>query len=138
VSAPATERGSISIAGAVFAFGIVALIGLVLMQGQSLGALSRTREAADNAARAAAQQVDTDHLLTTGQLRLDPDAAAAAARNYATNLGSIVITGVTVDGATVTVTVAETVEPIGPVGGPRTFTATESATALRGVTEVIE
>ena len=132
------EQGSVSVAGAIFGLGIVTLIGLVLMQGQSLGSLSRTREAADNAARAGAQQIDVDHLLGTGEVRLDEGLVAQAVDDYLANLPSISAVAVQVDGATVTVTVAETVTPIGSVGGPRTFSATESATALRGVTEVIE
>jgi hypothetical protein len=132
------ERGSVSIAGAIFGIGIFTLIGLVLMQGQSLGSLSRTREAADNAARAGAQQIDTDHLLGTGEVRIDPALAGAAVSAYAANLPSITVTNVTVDDATITVTVSETVVPIGSVGQTRTFTATESATALPGVTGAIE
>ncbi len=132
------ERGSVSIAGAVFGLGIFTLIGLVLMQGQSLGSLSRTREAADNAARAGAQQIDTDHLLGTGEVRLDQALAVQAVNDYAANLPGISVTSIRVEDATVTVTVAETVTPIGGVGRTRTFTATESATALRGVTGAIE
>ena len=132
------ERGSVSIAGAIFGIGIFTLVGLVLMQGQSLGSLSRTREAADNAARAGAQQIDTDHLLGTGEVRVDPALAAAAVSAYAANLPTVTVTNVTVDDATVTVTVSETVVPIGSVGRTRTFTATESATALPGVTGAIE
>ncbi len=132
------ERGSVSIAGAVFGIGIFTLIGLVLMQGQSLGSLSRTREAADNAARAGAQQIDTDHLLSTGEVRIDPGLAADAVNAYAANLPTITVANVTVDGSTITVTVSETVDPIGSVGRSRTFTATESATALPGVTGAIE
>jgi hypothetical protein len=132
------DRGSVSIAGAIFGLGILTLIGLVLMQGQSLGSLSRTREAADNAARAGAQQIDTDHLLGTGELRIDPALAVQAVNEYAANLPTVSVSAVTVDGATITVTVAETVTPIGSVGQTRTFTATESATALRGVTGAIE
>ena len=134
----ADERGSVSIAGAVFGLGIFTLIGLVLMQGQSLGALSRTREAADNAARAGAQQIDTDHLLATGEVRIDPVLASDTVSAYAARLPAITVTGVQVEGATITVTVAETVTPITGVGTTRTFTATESATALRGVTGAIE
>lgn len=132
------ERGSVSIAGAIFGLGIFILIGLVLMQGQSLGSLSRTREAADNAARAGAQQIDTDHLLGTGEVRIDPALASQAVSQYAANLPNVSVTNISVDGATITVTVAETVTPIGPVGQQRTFTATESATALPGVTGAIE
>ena len=138
VVAPPGERGSVSVAGAMFGLGIFALIGLVLMHGQSLGSLSRTREAADNAARAGAQQIDTDHLLATGEVRIDPSLAADAIAAYAANLPSLTVTDIRVEGATVTVTVAETVDSITGVGGRRTFTATESATALRGVTGVIE
>lgn len=132
------ERGSVSIAGAIFGIGIFVMVGMVLMQGQSLGSLSRTREAADNAARAGAQQIDTDHLLGTGEVRIDRALATEAVNRYASNLPSIQVTAVEVDGATITVTVAETVTPIGSVGRTRTFTATESATALPGVTGAIE
>ncbi len=132
------ERGSISIAGAVFGIGIFLLVGLVLMQGQSLGSLSRTREAADNAARAGAQQIDTDHLLGTGEVRIDRVLATQAVNEYAANLPSVQVTSVEVVGPTITVTVAETITPIGAIGRTRTFTATESATALQGVTGAIE
>lgn len=132
------DRGSISIAGALFGLGIFTLIGLVLLHGQNLTSLSRTREAADNAARAGAQQIDTDHLLATGEVRVDSALAADAVAAYAANLATVTVTDVRVDGATVTVTVAETVTPIIGIGGQRTFTATESATALRGVTGAIE
>ncbi len=132
------DEGSVSVAGALFGLGIFTLIGLVLLHGQSLGALSRTREAADNAARAGAQQIDTDHLLATGEVRIDATLAADAVAAYAVNLPSVTVTEVRVDGATITVTVAETVVPVTRVGGTRTFTATESATALRGVTGAID
>lgn len=138
---PATmgdERGSVSIAGAIFGLGIFVLIGLVLMQGQSLGSLSRTREAADNAARVGAQQIDTDHLFGTGEVRLDQALATAAVQDYAARLPTVSVQSVRVEGATITVTMAETVTPIGAVGTTRVFTATESATALQGVTGVIE
>ncbi|MGB5757237.1 MAG: hypothetical protein WBM50_10005 [Acidimicrobiales bacterium] len=135
---PEGERGSVSIAGAIFGIGIFLLVGLVLMQGQSLGSLSRTREAADNAARAGAQQIDTDHLLGTGELRIDPTLATQAVSAYAANLPTMRVTSVEVVGPTITVTMAETITPIGAVGRTRTFTATESATALQGVTGAIE
>ncbi|MEM9561579.1 MAG: hypothetical protein AAGA93_03110 [Actinomycetota bacterium] len=133
-----SERGSVSIAGALFGIGVFTLIGLVLLHGQSLAALSRTREAADNAARAGAQQIDTDHLLATGEVRIDPGLAADAVAAYAANLPDLSVTEVRVDGPTISVTVAETVDPITGLGGTRTFTATESATALRGVTGAID
>ncbi len=132
------ERGSVSIAGAIFGLGIFVLIGLVLMQGQSLGSLSRTREAADNAARVGAQQIDTDHLFGTGEVRLDQALATAAVQDYAARLSTVSVQSGRVEGATITVTMAETVTPIGAVGTTRVFTATESATALQGVTGVIE
>lgn len=132
------DEGSVSIGGAIFGLGIFTLMGLILMQGQSLGSLSRTREAADNAARAGAQQIDTDHLFTTGEVRIDADEARVAVDGYLAQQASISATEIRIEEATITVTVAETVIPIGPVGRERTFTATESATALRGVTEAIE
>ncbi len=134
----AGDTGSVSIAGALFGLGIFTLIGLVLMHGQSLGSLSKTREAADNAARAGAQQIDTDALLSTGDVRLDPTEARQAVDQYLALLPTVSATDVRIEEATITVTVAETVTPIGSVGRTRTFTATESATALPGVTGALE
>lgn len=134
----ADDRGSVSLAGAIFGLGIFTLIGLVLMQGQSLGSLSRTREAADNAARVGAQHIDTDHLFGTGEVRLDQDLAVDAVQDYLARLPTVSVQSVQVEGATITVTVAETITPVGAVGSTRTFTATESATALPGVTGAIE
>lgn len=137
-----TEDGSISVAAAIVGLCIFLLMGLVLAQGQSLGSLSRTREVADNAARAGAQQIDAAHLLTTGEVRVDPALAAEAVDAYVSNLDSVQVTATVVDGPTVTVTVAETVTYVGPAigwgGRSRTFTATESATALQGVSGAIE
>jgi hypothetical protein len=135
------DDGSISVAAAIVGLCIFLLMGLVLAQGQSLGSLSRTREAADNAARAGAQQIDAAHLLSTGEVRLDPTAASQAVDGYAANLPQISVTNVVVDGATITVTVAETVTFVGPASGwggrTRTFTATESATALPGLSGAV-
>jgi hypothetical protein len=134
----ADERGAIGVTGAVFGLVVVALMGLVVFHGNSLGALSRTREVADNAARVGAQEVDVEHLLTTGQLRIDGDAAARAAAELVALDGVTRLESVQVEGDTVTVTVSQAVDPILGVGTPRVFTATESATALRGVSAVIE
>lgn len=121
------ERGSITAFVAVVATALVMVAGMAYDGGQILVAQSRARSDADKAARAGAQRVDTDHLRTTGETILNPPEAEAAAQEFLTRSG---VTGtVTVDGASVTVTVTA-VQPmrILPVGD-RTIVATETATA---------
>ncbi len=121
------ERGSITAFAAVVAAALVMVAGMAYDGGQILVAQSRARSDADKAARAGAQQVDTGHLRVTGETILNPPEAEAAAQEFLTRSGA---TGtVTVDGASVTVTVTA-VQPmrILPVGD-RTIVVTETATA---------
>lgn len=121
------ERGSITAFVAVVATALVMVAGMAYDGGQILVAQSRARGDADKAARAGAQQVDTAHLRATGETILDPTEAEAAAQEFLARSGASGT--VTVDGASVTVTVTATqAMRILPVGD-RTIVVTETATA---------
>ena len=124
------ERGSVSILVAVLGFAFLMVAGLALDGGRKLGALSEARDLADNAARAGAQAIDTDQYHLTGIPTLDSAAANQAAQAYLGATGHVGT--VTVEGATVTVTVSLSV-PTRFLPGPFNVTATESATAVFGV-----
>ena len=122
------ERGVVSTFLAVIAIALLMAAGLAIDGGRKINALLEAGHLADNAARAGAQAVDLDTLRTTGDLRLLPDRAVSRATGYLTSLGHTGET--TVKGATVTVTVSLTVDPVLLPIGPITVTATETAAAI--------
>lgn len=127
------ERGSVSAFVAVIAVGLVMVAGLVYDGGQVLAAQATARDLAANAARAGAQEIDLDALRADGIAVLDPDRAAAAAREYLAATGTD--GDVEVLGADITVTVRLTASMrILPVPD-RMVEATDRATATTGVTE---
>lgn len=100
------ERGSVTAFVAVVATALVMVAGMAYDGGQILVAQATARSEADKAARAGAQQIDVAHLRITGETIVDPGEAEAAALRYLHRAGS---TGtVSVDGASVTVTVSIT------------------------------
>ena len=122
------ERGVVSTFLAVIALAMLMAAGLAIDGGRKINALLEASHLADNAARAGAQAVDLDTLRTSGDLRLLPEEAAVRVDQYLTSLGH---TGeITVVGATVTVTVSLTVDPVLLPMGPITVTATETAAAI--------
>jgi Flp pilus assembly protein TadG len=124
------ERGATTVLIAALGLALIMATGLVVDGGRKLGALSEARDAADNAARAGAQMIDTDSYRSSGEPVLDPAAATTRANTYLTAHG---YTGtVAVNGPTVTVTVTITV-PTRFLPGPFVVTATESATAVVGI-----
>lgn len=64
------------------------LAGLLLDGGLALAAHTRALDDAEGAARAGAQQLDLAAYREQGIVRLDPDAASAAARAYLTDAGA--------------------------------------------------
>jgi len=119
----------------VFCLALVLVAGLVLDGGSLLTAKREAIAVAEQAARAAAQAVDTAALRAEGTQRLDPREATAAARRY---LAATPFDGdVRVDGAEVTVTVTRD-EPLRllTLAGLRSsaVTGTATARAVRGVT----
>jgi len=112
----------------VVAVALVMVAGMAYDGGQIIAAQTRVRSDAAKAARAGAQEIDLTSLRANGGTALDPVAAEQAALGYLAEAGS---TGaVTVDGASITVTVTA-VQPMHILPVPdRTVVATETATAL--------
>jgi hypothetical protein len=110
------------------AFACVALIGLVHDAGRALRARSDAFGTAAAAARAGAQQIDRPAAVT-GTIRLDQDAARAAAIAYLSN--SDVTGEVTVAGMDVTVTVTDTTT-LQILPGSVSVDATATAHAVQG------
>ncbi|MGF1645855.1 MAG: pilus assembly protein TadG-related protein [Kineosporiaceae bacterium] len=124
------DRGSAT-AFVVAVTGVLLLTaGLVIDGGQALNGRARVADDAEQAARAAADQIDVAALRGTGEVRLRPDAGGAAgsllaARGYGGGQYAV-----SVGATTATVTVTDTV----PTAflllvGYREFTVTASATA---------
>lgn len=76
------ERGSAMVFVLGMAVTMLVCAGLVLDGGNALNARMRLADNVEQAARAGAQQIDVNHLRTTGQVRLEPAAAEARARSF--------------------------------------------------------
>lgn len=95
------DSGHISVFTVVITAALLIVAGLVLDAGLALSAKTRALDVAQSAARAGAQQIDLA-AYRTGTLRLNQNAAAAAARGWLATAG---MTGeVTVTGTSVSVT----------------------------------
>ncbi|MEU6713205.1 pilus assembly protein TadG-related protein [Nonomuraea sp. NPDC046802] len=66
----AAERGSMSVFTVLFSVAVFLLAGLLVDGGSAINARLRAADVAEQAARAGADQLDVDHLRTTGQARL--------------------------------------------------------------------
>ncbi|MFF1400683.1 hypothetical protein ACFVZD_44000 [Streptomyces sp. NPDC058287] len=126
------DRGGISIFVAIIAGPLIVLAGLLTVD--AFGAL-RARENADalaiEAARAAQQAIDLNQAIPSKGVRVDPDAATAAARTYLARAGARGTVRIGAGGRRITVTVT------GSYRGkfyPHTYThqVTSSATLLFG------
>lgn len=104
------DRGSAS----VFVIGMIVVLmvvaGLVVDGGRAINARARVLDDAEQAARAGANQLDVGTLRATGEVRIDPGAADAAARDFLRVRGyGAGDVQVTADTAQVTVQVSDTV-----------------------------
>ncbi|WP_236668055.1 MULTISPECIES: TadE/TadG family type IV pilus assembly protein [unclassified Nonomuraea] len=68
------ERGSMSVFTVLFSVVVFLLAGMLVDGGAAINARLRASDVAEQAARAGADQVDVDHLRTTGETRLLGDA----------------------------------------------------------------
>jgi hypothetical protein len=122
------DRGTITAFVAVVGLALVMVAGMAYDGGQVIAAQATARSDAAKAARAGAQEIDIAHLRATGEAILDPARAEAAALGYleqASTPGTV-----TVDGASLTVTVSIT-QPMRILPIPdRTVVVTETATAV--------
>jgi Flp pilus assembly protein TadG len=132
------DRGAISLFLAVFTLVLLAAIGLVVDGGGKVRALQRADEAAREAARAGSQMLDVPSAVRGEGLRVDPAAAARAARAY---LRAAEVDGtVTVEGNAVRVSTRITYEPVflAFAGvGPMTVTGEASARPVAGDDEEV-
>ena len=113
---PDAERGAIGVFLAVLVPGLLLIIGLAVDGGAKVAATQRANAIADEAARAGGQALDVSAALT-GQVRVDPAAAVAAAQDYLDRndvQGAVTV----VDGDTlqVTTTITESTTFLGLIG----------------------
>lgn len=128
---PAGDSGQVTAFVAILLAGILLLAGLVLDGGLALGAKVAAISHAQSAARAGAQQLDLATYRARGTVRLDPDAAATAARAYLAAVGARGTVSATRDTVRVTVTDHSQPQLLTLVGvGPIEVTGTGSAEPL--------
>ncbi|MCD0481377.1 hypothetical protein LO771_02875 [Streptacidiphilus sp. ASG 303] len=123
---------------AICAVGLLAVIGVVIDCGGRLRAVERADALAQEAARAAGQQIDPAAALSGGPVVVDPAAARAAAARYLAGSGVRGEAVVSADGRTVRVTVDGEYDTalLGVIGiGSMTVHGEGSASLVRGVGE---
>lgn len=125
-----SERGSVTAFVAVVAVALVLVAGMAYDGGQIIAAQARARGAADQAARAGAQEIDISHLRSTGEATIDATRAVAAAEDYLVRSGTA--GEATADGNTVTVTVTVRQALHILPGADRVVQVTEAATIQTG------
>ena len=113
---PDAERGAIGVFLVVLVPGLLLIIGLAVDGGAKVAATQRANAIADEAARAGGQALDVAAALS-GQVRVDPAAAVAAAQDYLDRndvAGAVTV----VDGDTlqVTTTISEPTTFLGLIG----------------------
>ena len=132
------DRGAITLFVVVITLALLAAVGLVVDGGGKVRALQRADEAAREAARAGSQMLDVPSAVRGNGVRIDPAAAARAARAYLDAAG--VDGTVTVQGNAVDVSTSVTYEPVflSFAGvGPMTVTGTASARPVAGDDEEV-
>jgi Flp pilus assembly protein TadG len=147
------ERGSVSVFTVVFAIAVIFLTALILDGGVAMNAKERAADIAEQAARAAADNIDVATLRTTGVAAIGPGACpiagnlvAAYAQSSQTGVDAVTSAVMNscaapagtgpVGAVTATVTVTITTKPLVPgVFGSFTESAQESATAECGINQ---
>lgn len=132
------EDGRVTAFVVVMALAALLFAGLVLDGGLALAAKVRAIGEAQEAARAGAQEIDLTAYRADGTLRLVPQQASTAARNYlaaAGHTGTVSVAGNTVN---VTVSITQPTQLLGLAGiGSITVTATGQAQPQRGISGVL-
>ncbi|MFB9617439.1 pilus assembly protein TadG-related protein [Kutzneria kofuensis] len=122
----------------VIAIAALLFAGLVLDGGLALAAKVRAIGEAQEAARAGAQEIDLTAYRADGTLRLVPQQASTAARNYlaaAGHTGTVSVAGNTVN---VTVSITQPTQLLGLAGiGSITVTGAGQAQPQRGISGVL-
>jgi Flp pilus assembly protein TadG len=139
------QSGRVTAFVVIIVTAVLLFAGLVLDGGLALAAKVRALGEAQEAARAGAQEIDLTAYRANGALRLEPQQASAAARNYlaaAGHTGTVSVAGNTVSVAgntvNVTVTVSQSTQLLPLIGiGSITVTATGQAQPQRGISGVL-
>ncbi|MFF0518832.1 TadE/TadG family type IV pilus assembly protein [Actinomadura nitritigenes] len=131
------DRGTIAMYTVLFTPIVLMLAGLLVDGGLAIHARQRAADMAEQAARAGANQIDTEALRTTGEPVLDPGRARAAACDLLGDFGTqVAASRCDADQQQVTVSVEITVKPqilgIVPGFGSFTLTSTETARPVTG------
>lgn len=140
------EKGSVAVFTVIFAIAVIVLSALVVDGGIAMNARERAADIAEQAARAAAGDIDVAALRSTGVATIGPGACTLAGQlvqQYAAGsaAGVDAVTSAAMDGCTVgadtaTVQVTITTRPLIPgVLGDFTETAQQSATAQCGINQ---
>jgi hypothetical protein len=143
-----SERGSVAVFTVVFAIAVLFLTALILDGGVAMNARERAADIAEQAARAAADNIDVAALRSTGRAAIGPGACPlagtlVAAYAQGASTGVDAVTSATMDTCTAPVgAVAATVQvtiktrPLVPgVLGSFTETAQASATSECGINQ---
>ncbi len=133
--ASGSDEGQVTAFVTVFMVGLLAVAGLVLDGGLALSTKIRALDTAQAAARVGAQQLDLLTYRTTGDARLDPVRAVAAARAVVVGAGLDGEVTATVTTVTVTVHAQSRTQLLNLIGvSSLSVSATTTATPLQGVT----
>ena len=131
------DRGGIAVFTAIVTVVLLGIIGLVVDGGGKLQATERADAVAMEAARAAGQAIDAGDAITGTAIRVDPQAAEAAAQAYLHKAGATGRVSISEDRTRLTVTVSDTYDTrfMSVVGiGSMSVTGQGTATLLHGVT----
>jgi Flp pilus assembly protein TadG len=124
------DRGSMSLFFALTAVALLMVMGLLVDGGGALNAANRATSAAQEAARAAGQQLDVAQAVEGSAITLDPDAAVAAAQDYLAAAGLEGSAEVTDGGRSLTVNVRDSYSTyFAQFVGVGTISVTGTATA---------
>ncbi|MFE5770327.1 hypothetical protein ACFQ7O_18405 [Streptomyces sp. NPDC056485] len=132
------DEGGVAIYTAICTVALLGIIGLAIDGGGKLCATERADALAMEAARAAGQAIDPAAAVTGDALRVDPEAAQAAAYAYLARAGTQGTVSLTGDRTQLTVTVhdAYATKVLSVVGiGSMNVTGHGSARLLHGVTQ---
>lgn len=102
------DEGGIAIYTAIVTIALLGIIGLAIDGGGKLRATERADAVAMEAARAAGQAIDPASAVNGAGIRVDPEAAQAAAQSYLARAGSQGTTTLSADRTQLTVTVRGT------------------------------
>jgi Flp pilus assembly protein TadG len=133
----ARDQGRVSVLFAALTIGVLVILGVAVDAGLALSGKARAYQLAQDAARIGVSQgLDVAHYRATGQARIDPDQAAAAAQGRLDQAGADAATvTATAEQVSVTVWHTETTQILGMIGVDTiTTSAVATAQARHGIT----